>query len=98
MTWSHAFGIAFTHELIFAAADDWYIHVVGRWAELFKLLPSEDIDSDQVNLSVTVLARLGGGHFDDLAWAVLDHDETVLAKCRALHGKSRRCAGILLSS
>ena len=27
------------------------------------------IDGDQVNLGVTVLARLGGGHVDDLARA-----------------------------
>ncbi len=40
---------------------------MGGRAEFFKLLASEDIDSDQMDLGVTVLASLGGGHVDDLA-------------------------------
>ena len=51
---------------------------MGGWAEIFELLAGEDVDGDQMDLGVTVLAGLGGGHLDDLAWAVLDHDETVL--------------------
>lgn len=58
---------------------------MGGGAELFKLLGGEDVDGDQVDLGVTVLAGLGGGHFDDLARAVLDDDETVLPQSRALH-------------
>ena len=67
---------------------------MGRRAELFKLLGGEDVNSDQVNLGVTVLASLGGGHFDDLARAVLDDDETVLPQSRALHGVGLRSTGI----
>ena len=65
----------------------------GR-AELFKLLGGEDVNGNQMDLGVTVLAGLGGGHLDNLAWAVLDDDETVLPQSRALHGVGRRGAGI----
>ena len=67
---------------------------MGGGAELFKLLGGEDVDGDQVNLGVTVLAGLGGGHFDDLARAVLDDDEAVLPQSRALHGVGLRSTGI----
>jgi hypothetical protein len=53
---------------------------VGRWAQFFEFLSSEDIDGDKMDFGVTVLASLGGGHINDLAWTVLDHDEAVLAQ------------------
>ena len=59
-----------------------------------NFLPGEDVDGDQVHLGVTVLAGLGGGHFDDLAGTVLDDDETVLPQGRALHREGRRGTGI----
>lgn len=76
-----------THELVFLATDVGDVHVVGRRAQLFELLRGEDVDGDQVDLGVTVLASLGGGHFDDLAGTVLDDDETVLPQRRTLHGE-----------
>jgi len=81
-------------KLVFLAADVGDIHVVGGRAEIFKLLASEDVDGDEMDLGVTVLASLGGGHFDDLAGAVLDDNETVLPQGRALHGVGGRGAGI----
>lgn len=33
---------------------------------IFKLLAGEDVESDKVDLGVTVLASLGGRHVDDL--------------------------------
>jgi len=81
-------------KLVFLAADVWNIHVVSGWAKFFKLLAGEDVDGDKMDLGVTVLASLGGGHFDNLAWAVLDHDETVLAQSRALHRVRGRGTGI----
>jgi hypothetical protein len=74
-----------THELVFLATDVGNVHVVGGRAEIFKLLASEDVNGDEMDFGVAVLARLGGGHFDDLAGTVLDHDEAVLAESRALH-------------
>jgi hypothetical protein len=59
---------------------------VGGGAQLFKLLGSEDVNGDQMDLGVTVLASLRGGHLDNLAGTVLDEDETVLPQSRALHG------------
>ena len=47
-----------------------------------------------MDLGVTVLASLGGGHIDNLAGAALDHDEAVLAQSRALHGVGGRGTGI----
>ena len=81
-------------KLVFLSGDVWNIHVVGGWAQLFKLLASENVDGDQVNLCVTVLSSLRGRHIDDLARTVLDNDETVLSQGRALHGESGRCASI----
>lgn len=60
---------------------------MGGRAKIFELLASEDIDGDKMDLGVTVLAGLGGGHFDDLAGATLDDDETVLSQSGALHGE-----------
>lgn len=53
---------------------------MGGWAKFFELLASEDVDGNKMDLGVTVLAGLGGGHVDNLAWAVLDHNEAVLAE------------------
>ena len=59
---------------------------MGGGAEILELLASEDVDGDQVDLGVTVLAGLGGRHVDDLARTVLDHDVATLTQSRALHG------------
>ena len=67
-----------THELVLLAADVRNVHVVGRRAKFFKLLAGEDVDGDQVNLGVAVLAGLGGGHVDDFAgttWGGKGRDE-----------------------
>lgn len=82
------------YQLVLLAGDVRDIHVVGRGAKFFELLAGEDVDSDKVDLGVTVLASLGGRHVDDLAGAVLDHDETVLSQGRALHRESGRGAGV----
>jgi len=81
-------------ELVFLTGDVGNIHVVGGGAKFFKLLASEDIDGNKMDLCVTVLTSLGGGHIDNLAGAVLDADEAVLSQSRALHGVSGRGAGI----
>jgi hypothetical protein len=67
---------------------------VGGGAKIFKLLASEDVEGDQVDLGVTVLASLRGRHVDNLAGTVLDADKTVLPQSRTLHGVGGRGAGI----
>ena len=67
---------------------------MGGRAEIFQLLLGEDVDGDQMDLGVTVLSGLGGGHLDDLARAVLDADEAVLPQGRALHGVGQGGTGI----
>ena len=67
---------------------------MGGWGQILQLLASEDIDSDQVDLGVTVLASLRGRHVDDLAWAVLNHNVAVLPQSRALHGEGGGGASI----
>lgn len=67
---------------------------MGGRAQILELLASEDVDGDEMDLGVTVLAGLRGRHVDDLAGAALDHDEAVLAESRALHGESGRRAGV----
>ena len=83
-----------SYQLEFTSADVGHVHVVGGRAQFFHLLAGEDIDGDQVDLGVTVLASLGGGHVDDLARAVLDADEAVLPQGRALHREGERRTGI----
>src|SRR5690349_6194972 len=58
---------------------------MGRRAEILELLASEDVNSDEMDFGVAMLARLGGGHVDDLARTTLDDDEAVLSQGRALH-------------
>lgn len=81
-------------ELVLTTSDVGDVHVVGGGREIFVLLASEDIGGDKMDLGVTVLAGLGGGHVDDLAGAALDHDEPVLTQSRALHREGKRRAGI----
>lgn len=83
-----------TYKLVLATRDVGDVHVVGRRAEIFELLAGEDVEGNQMDLGVTVLAGLGGGHVDDLARAALDDDEAVLPQGRALHGVGRRRAGV----
>lgn len=66
------------YQLVFFARDIGHIHVVSTGAEIFQFFASEDIDGNQVNLCVTVLARLRGAHFDNLAGPILDHNVPVL--------------------
>jgi len=65
--------------------------VSGR-ADIFQLLAGENVNGNEMDLSMTVLAGLGCGHVDDLARATLDHDMSVFAKSRALHGERRGCS------
>jgi len=64
-------------ELVLDTADVGDVHIVGGWAEILELLSGEDIKGDQVDLGVSVLSRLGGGHLDDLARTALDDDVPV---------------------
>lgn len=83
-----------THELELATGDVGDVHVVGRGGKIFELLAGEDVDGNHVDLGVTVLASLGGGHVNNLARAALDNDVTVLPQSRALHGEGGGSAGI----
>jgi len=83
-----------TYELVLLAADVGNVHVMGGRAKFLELLAGEDIDGNQMDLGVTVLAGLGGRHVDDLAGTVLDANEAVLPQGRTLHGVGERGAGI----
>lgn len=67
---------------------------MGGWREIFQLLAGEDVDGDQMDLGVTVLASLGGRHVDDLARTTLDDNEAVLSQGGTLHRECGRGAGI----
>lgn len=58
---------------------------MGGRAKIFELLAGKDVDGDKMDLGVSVLSGLRGTHFDNLAGAILDADEAVLAERRALH-------------
>ena len=63
-------------------------------AKFFEFLASEDVDGNEMDLGMAVLASLRCGHVDDLAGAIFDHNEAVLSQGRALHRKGGRGAGI----
>ena len=75
-----------TYRILFAYYIG-YHHVVRGWTDIFIFSLSKYVNADQVNFGVTVLARLGRGHFDYFAWSLLDQDEAVFAQRRALHWK-----------
>lgn len=67
---------------------------MSGWREIFVFSGSEDIKGDNVDLGVTVLSGLGGRHINDLAWSLLDDNETVLSKGRTLHRIGERSTGV----
>jgi len=77
------------HERVLLAADAGHHHVVRARADVLVLASVEDIDADQMNLGVAVLARLGRRHLHDLARSLFDQHKAVLAQRRALHGEAR---------
>ena len=83
-----------TYELVLVADDVGDVHVVGGRGQIFQLLARKDVDGDDMDLGVTVLACLGGRHLDNLAWAALDDDVAVLPQGGTLHGKGRRGTGV----
>lgn len=82
------------YKLVFLALDVGDVHVVSGRAKIFELLASEDVNCNKMDFRVTVLAGLRSAHFDNLAGAGLDNDESVLAKRRALHGIGGGSTGI----
>ena len=67
---------------------------MGGWGQLFEFLASEDVDSGQMDLGVTMFTSLGGGHFDDFAGSGLDDNEAVLPQSRTLHRVGGCGAGV----
>jgi len=88
--------VVHANELVVLALHVGHFHVVGGWADVFKFLAGEDVEGDHVDLGVAVLASLGGGHLNNLAWPVLDHNESSLTQGRALHGEGGRSPRISL--
>ena len=74
--------------------DDGDLDVVGGRAQLLELLGGEDVDGDEVNLGVTVLSSLGGGHVNDLARVTLDHNVSALAEGGGLSGGGGISVGV----
>jgi len=83
-----------SNELVVGTLDVGHVHVVSGGADILELLAGEQIDGDEMDFGVTVLARLRCGHLDDLAGAALDHDVAALPEGRALHGEGLGGAGI----
>lgn len=70
---------------------------MGGGAKFFQLLAGEDVEGNEMDLGVTVLASLGSGHADDLARAALDDNQLVLSEGRALLRGGERGTGASLS-
>ncbi len=67
-----------TYELVFLADDVGHIHIMGGGAKIFELLAGENVNRDEMDLSVTVLASLRGAHLDNFAGAAFDDHEAIL--------------------
>lgn len=83
-----------SYQLVFTTGDVGNFHVVGGGGQIFELLVGEDVESRKMDLCVTMLASLGGGHLDDLAGTTFDDDETVLSQGGTLHGIGGRSTGV----
>lgn len=70
---------------------------MGGGAKFFQLLASEDVEGNEMDLGVTVLASLGSRHADDLARAALDDNQIALSEGRALLRGGERGTGASLS-
>jgi hypothetical protein len=70
-------AIVNVRELVLSTGDVGDIHIVSGRAELLQLLVGENIDGDEMDLGVTVLAGLRGAHLNDLAGTTLDDNVTV---------------------
>lgn len=81
-------------QLVVASGHVWHVHVVGGWGQIFVLLASEDVDTNQVHLGVTVLTGLGGGHVDNLTWSTLDNNVSVLSQCGTLLWEGQSSTGV----
>jgi len=67
-------------QLVLGTSDVRDLHVVGRRGHILDLLVSEDIDTGDGALGVTVLTGLGGGDLDQLARETLQHSVATLTK------------------
>ena len=67
------------NQLVINTIDMRNITAVGRWNKIFKFFPIEDINPNEVTLSMTMLEDLGGGNFHNLARARLNDNVPVLA-------------------
>jgi len=81
------------HEGVFLSLDVGDVHVVGRGTNIFQLLAGEDVGGNEMDLSMSVLASLGGRHVDDLAGTTLDHNVSTFAERAALHRVCKRRSG-----
>lgn len=58
-----------------------HVNVVSGWTDVLILFVGENVQSDQVDFGVSMLASLGGTHLHDFAGTSLDHDVSILAQC-----------------
>lgn len=67
---------------------------MSGWRKIFVFIAGEDIRGDDMNLGVTMLARLGGTHLLNLARTVLDKNMSIFPQGGALHWISQRSSSI----
>lgn len=81
-------------QLVLSTSDVRDLHVVGSRGHILDLLVSEDIDTGDGGLGVTVLSGLGGGDLDELAREALQHAVTTLTEGTSLHRVGEGGTGI----
>ena len=53
---------------------------MSRWRHILVFFTVKDVNTNERNFGVTVLAGFGGGHVDDFAWVAFHHAVTVLSE------------------
>ena len=76
----YALEIMKSYECISATGNVGYIHIVSRGAQLFQLLAGEKVNTDEMDLGVTVFTSLRGRHVNDFARAAFNHDGLIFAQ------------------
>ena len=66
-----------TYQLVFVTSDIGNIHIMRGWTQFFEFFSSKDVDSNKMDFCMTMLAGLGGAHFNNFTGPTLDYNMTV---------------------
>ena len=89
--------LIYVHTVVGVGGNKWGNHVVRGRGDIHALLAREDVKASDVSLGVSVLASLGSGDLDDLAWESLKHDYHALLYLSSSDRVGLQCLRVSLS-